>query len=85
MALSIKDPDCDRLARELAAQTGETMTQAIKRSLEERLARTEKAADTERDRYVADLLAIGQQIAALPELDPRPIDEILYDEDGQPR
>jgi hypothetical protein len=29
MALSIKDPEADRLARELAARTGETLTEAI--------------------------------------------------------
>ena len=29
MALSIKDPEADRLARELAARTGETLTEAV--------------------------------------------------------
>lgn len=39
MALSINDPEADRLARELAARTGETLTQAIEVALRERLAR----------------------------------------------
>ena len=39
MALSVKDPEADRLAREIAARTGETLTQAIVVALRERLAR----------------------------------------------
>ena len=38
MALSIRDPETDRLARELAALTGESMTEAIRKALAERLA-----------------------------------------------
>lgn len=39
MALSIKNDKAERLARELALQTGESLTQAIVVSLEERLER----------------------------------------------
>jgi hypothetical protein len=39
MALSLKDPETDRLARALAALTGETLTEAIRRALAERLER----------------------------------------------
>jgi len=39
MALSIKTEEADRLARLLAAMTGETMTEAVTRALEERLER----------------------------------------------
>lgn len=39
MAINIKDPETDRLARQLAALTGEKMTGAIKTALMERLAR----------------------------------------------
>ena len=38
MALSIKDPEADRLAREVAKATGETLTAAVVQSLRERLA-----------------------------------------------
>ncbi|WP_207767176.1 type II toxin-antitoxin system VapB family antitoxin [Leptospira adleri] len=41
MALSIKDPETDSLARKLAALTGETLTEAITNSLRERLDRME--------------------------------------------
>src|SRR2546428_10532465 len=39
MALSVKDPEADRLAREVTARTGETLTTAIVVALRERLAR----------------------------------------------
>ena len=39
MALSLKDPEVDRLAREVAARTGETLTTAVAVALKERLAR----------------------------------------------
>jgi ribonuclease VapC len=47
MALSIKDPETERLARALAQRTGETLTVATRRALEERLhhwLRRERAA-----------------------------------------
>ena len=37
MTLSLKDPETDRLARALAALTRETLTEAIRRALAERL------------------------------------------------
>ena len=39
VALNIKDPETDRLARELAIATGESITVAARRAIEERLAR----------------------------------------------
>ena len=83
MALSIKDPEADRLARELAARTGETLTQAIVVALRERLAR-------ETGRVVAvplshELAAIRRRCVALPVVDDRSADEILgYDRHGLP-
>lgn len=42
MALSIKTEEADRLARELSRLTGETMTEAVTKSLRERLERERK-------------------------------------------
>src|ERR1022692_381004 len=39
MALSIKHPEADHFARELAAATGETLTEAVVNALRERLIR----------------------------------------------
>jgi antitoxin VapB len=83
MALSIKDPEADRLARELAARTGETLTEAVVKSLRERLAR--KRARSVPTRLADTLGEIGRRCATLPVVDHRPPDEILgYDEDGLP-
>lgn len=83
MPLSIKDPEADRLAREVARVTGETLTGAIVQSLRERLQRLRKP----RGPKLADqLLAIGRRCAALPVKDKRSADEILgYDKHGLPR
>lgn len=82
MALSIKDPEADRLAREVAQATGETLTAAIVQSLKERLARLRRQ---QRHGLADELLAIGQRCAGLPLRDRRAADEILgYDADGLP-
>jgi antitoxin VapB len=84
MALSLKDPAADRLAREVAARTGETLTAAVVTALKERLARLKGRG--RRRPLREDLRDIGRRCAALPTLDPRPADEILgYDERGLPR
>ena len=82
MPLSIKDPEADRLARELAARTGESLTQAVVVALKERLAREERKVDDD-DQMVEDVLEIARRFSALPVLDPRSDDEIIgYDEHG---
>lgn len=83
MALSIKHPEADRLARELAARTGETLTEAVVVALRERLARTSGRNSVVSVRE--DLAAIRRRCAALPVLDRRTPEEILgYDERGLP-
>jgi antitoxin VapB len=84
MALSVKDPEADRLAREVASRTGETLTQAIVVALRERLARLRGRP---RRRPLRDeLREIGRRCAELPTLDERSEDAILgYDERGLPR
>lgn len=84
MPLNIKDPETDRLARELAAATGESITVAAKRALEERLVRVRarQASIADAD-GVEEIIARGRARALL---DDRPADEILgYDADGLPR
>ncbi len=83
MALSIKHPEADKLARRLAEVTGEGLTQAVLTALRERLDRVEQ----HHDRGLAQrLLAIGKTAASLPILDNRTPDEIVgYGPDGLPR
>ena len=84
MALSIKHPEADRLARELAAKTGESLTDAVLNALRERLMREKRRVRG--SRLIDELRAIRERCARLPVLDRRPADEILgYDEHGLPR
>jgi len=83
MALSIKDPEADRLARELAARTGETLTEAVVVALRERLAR--EAGRTGVMPLRDELAAIRRRCAALPASDDRSAEEIVgYDDRGLP-
>ena len=43
MSLNIKDPEAEELARCLAEETGDTVTQALAVALRERLARVRRA------------------------------------------
>lgn len=84
MPLSIKNESTERLARQIAEETGESITEAIQKSLEERLEKL-KAGRRSRvlARQVEDILA---RVDAMPTLDSRAPDEILnYDEHGLPR
>jgi antitoxin VapB len=83
MALSIKSEEADRLARELAAETGETLTEAVETALRERLER-------EHSRHAASMRArlarLAADVATLSVADSRTPEEIIgYDADGLPR
>ena len=84
MPLSIKNAATERLARQVAGETGESITEAIQKSLKERW---ERLKARRRNRVltgqIEDLL---RRVDALPTLDDRSPDEILgYDEHGMPR
>ncbi len=83
MAISIRNLKAEELARKLAEETGETLTQAIIRSLEERLERIKgrrQAPGVEEE-----IMRISRRCSALPDLDERSSEQILgYDERGLP-
>ena len=83
MALNIKSPEADRLARELTATTGESLTTAVVTALRERL---ERERGRDRAATIARRLrALGDELQALPVLDSRGADAIVgYDEQGLP-
>jgi antitoxin VapB len=84
VALNLKNPEAEKLAKALARKTGETLTDAVINALRERLSR-EEGRRTPR-RLEDELLAIGARCAALPDLDRRSPDEIIgYDEVGLPK
>jgi antitoxin VapB len=83
MALSIKNPEVDRLARELAEVTGEKLTEAISRALKERLER--ETGKRDKNRLYDEIKRIQERIARLPRLDERSDEELIgYDEHGLP-
>lgn len=83
MTLRIDDPEADRLAQEVAALTGETLAEAVKASLAERLAREQQRRAAKS--LVARLDAIAAHCASLPDHDTRSPEEIIgYDEHGAP-
>lgn len=83
MGLNIKDEETDRLAREVAKLAGETITEAVRRSLADRV---EVLRARKRDAsLVDDIMEIGRRCAALPLRDERSADQILgYDDRGLP-
>lgn len=83
MALNIKDAETDRLARELAAATGETITEALRLAVQERLARVRQRGPRDAVQHtLSDIVRRGRARAVF---DDRPADEILgYGPDGLP-
>jgi antitoxin VapB len=76
MAILIRDEEADTLIRTLAARTGESMTDAVKQAVRDRLQRLplSKNEITSRERKLAKLFAVSD---ALPTVDERTADEIL--------
>lgn len=81
MAINIKNAEADKLARELSEITGETITEAVIRSLAERLER-EKNKQTTSVPLQEELLSVAKRYQALPTLDKRTEEEILGYNDG---
>lgn len=88
MGMNIKNPETERLTRELAGATGESLTAAITQAVRERL---ERIGSSRRPEQPAErsqrLLELGREIAPLL---PEPWatgdhGDVLYDEDGLPR
>jgi antitoxin VapB len=84
MPISIKNPETELLARELAKETGESITEVITKSLQDRLHRLHGRRHVQDlPEEVADIL---ERMDALPNLDTRTEDEILgYNEFGVPK
>jgi antitoxin VapB len=86
MAVLIKDREADTLIRELAERTGESITEAVKQAVRERLQRVPLNSDeiAARKRKLAELHAYFD---SLPHINAHlSEDEVLgYDENGLPR
>lgn len=82
MAVLIKDAETDRLVRQLAARTGETLTEAVRKAAEHRLASLpplKRHVDMER------VMALLAEIDTLPRGEVISMDDAIgYDENGLP-
>ena len=65
MAILIRDPEADRAIRELAERTGETITEAVRLSVFERLQRV-PPGESERLRRKRRIREITDRLDALP-------------------
>jgi antitoxin VapB len=84
MPISIKAPEADRLARELTAVTGETITDAVIVAMRERLHREERK-QASKAQLIDDLMEIAKHCSSLPTLNNLTEDEIMgWDENGLP-
>jgi antitoxin VapB len=81
--MTIQSPKLEKLAQRLASLTGEDVATAVERAVEERLSRVKPPVSAEERR--AALQEFFDRVSALPDLDPRPHEEIIgYDENGLP-
>ena len=82
MTLSIRDPEADRLARELAQIAGESITEAVGKAVSERLERIRRENNfAERKAEIEAITHRFRQNLTGPILS----DDELYDEHGAPR
>jgi antitoxin VapB len=82
--LKIKDAEVYRMVREIADQTGQTLTDVVRHAVKREHNRIRSAKP---DPLLIDqLMEIADRCASLPVLDDRSDDEIIgYDEYGIPR
>ena len=83
MALSIKNPETDRLAHQLAEAMGESVTVAVTKAIRQSLAAL--TATHHSPGLLQDIGQIQDFVASLQRIDDRTPDEIIgYDEFGLP-
>lgn len=83
MPLSIRNPKAEKLARQVAALSGENVTQAIIHALEKRLQALQTKAPAES--LVEEIMDISRRCSSLEDRDHRSPDDILgYDDQGVP-
>ncbi|MES2755618.1 MAG: type II toxin-antitoxin system VapB family antitoxin [Pseudomonadota bacterium] len=84
--LNIKDPITIRLARDLAASSGKSVTAVIRAALE----RQEREFEARTERLATEFRELGQEFrTALPAekqtMTARELQDAIYDEDGVPK
>lgn len=91
MGLNIKSPEAETAIRKLAAATGESLTEAVRKAAEERLGRLHKSERPDTAKSLLERIRPLQQMIAAERKrrrDTRTAKELmdeLYDERGLPR
>lgn len=85
--LNIKNAEAHRLARALAAETGESMTTAVTEALRERLNRIQAERNGSTEARAARIMELGKLLhdSAPPGYWDQDFDELLYDDLGLPK
>lgn len=83
MAMKIENDETERLIRDLAAATGESVTTAVTIAVRERLERVRTTALSAQER-TARVVKLGRQIAAALGPNPMRIGDLCDDETGLP-
>jgi antitoxin VapB len=73
MAINIKSPDCERLVRELADVTGESITDAIHSAVRERLTREKLRKLGSVERSWQRIERIQERIRGFAPVEPQPV------------
>ena len=87
MSLNIKNPETYQLAKELADETGLSMTAAVTEAVREQLARIRAAQGDEAEARIERMLGLAAEIrrrAPAGYFD-QDFDDLLYDEKGLPK
>jgi antitoxin VapB len=86
VAFHIRSQEADKALRELQALTGESLTEAVTRALQERLERESLRRKMEPKKDVMSVLReTWKRLEGIPTRDPRPADEIIgYGPEGLP-
>ena len=84
MHLTIENEEAQYLAQEIARLTGESVTQVVTDALKARLEEERGLRTGNREGRKARIKGIVESIRALPVLDDRTPDAMLYDENGLP-
>ena len=86
MGINIKNEETNKAIKELAALTGNNLTQTIDYAVREQLRQSRH--QQKKETLAEDLLAIGRRLTAkmkkpLPTM--KELDDMMYDEDGLPK
>jgi antitoxin VapB len=88
MALHLTDPETDRLARELARETGETLTLAVNKAVKERLGKVKTKQQARDERFLAEIKKIQDMVSPKfrnQKKTGREMIQEMYDENGLPK